>query len=373
MKYCEFCGKPIKNKSCSCPEALAQGKKPRKISPVAIIAVIAVVAVIAVICSISVSAKVDPFEYVNVEFSGYESAGSVEVSFDDDLLITELLGEIGGSEEELGEWIVKYDAYLAGLDVSYSPKTGLSNGDTVTVTIVSSGEAKGKVQSGEQTYVVDGLPEVETIDIFKDVDVTFEGFSGEAQAEVKLLADSEILNACQFSIDKHLGLSEGDVITVSIQNVDILADTYLCVPQETSKTYTVPELAAYLTDANLLPLDTIQDFADQFVIEQTKEPEDWFTYSETTHYKTYFATLREGENNKFANALYIFVTYDEYNNDEYWRTVYTPLVFYNITKSADGSINLNYEDGNNSVFYTDMESAVEEISAGYDFVEVNIK
>ncbi len=379
MKYCEFCGNPIENKTCTCPEALAQAEKNNKGNTgksrlsITLIAVAAVIAVIAIVCVVSIGSKADPFEYVKVNFNGYHTAGSAKVSLNEDALISEIIGEPVDTEKGLTEWFTKYDAYTSGLEVSFFPKDNLSNGDVVTVTIVASGEAKSKVKSGEQTYVVEGLPEVDVVDIFENVQVTFDGLSGEATAKIELMSQDEVLKACQFTIDKGTNLVSGDLITVSIQNAEALVDKYHCIPKETTKTITVPALAQILTDTSSLPMEIIKEFITQFIIDETHAPEAWYDYSETTYYKTYLGTLKEDKYDRAQNRLYIFVTYDEYMRDEYWRTVYTPLEFRNIVVNTDGSIDLKYEDGINTVFYTDMESAIEDMSELYDLVEVNVK
>lgn len=378
MKYCEFCGNQIKNKTCTCPEALAQAEKNNKGNngkgrlPITLIAVAAVIAVIAIVCLVSIGSKADPFEYVNVTYNGYHTAGSAKVSFNEDALISEIIGEPDDTEKGLTEWFTKYDAYTSGLEVSCSPKDNLSNGDVVTVTIVASGEAKSKIKSGEQTYVVEGLPEIEVIDIFKNIQLAFDGLSGEATAKIELLSEDEVLKACQFTVDKGNNLVSGDLVTVSIQNADALIDKYHCIPEETTKTYTVPALAQLVKDVNSLPIETIKEFIAQFIIDETHEPEAWFDYSETSYYKTYLGTLKADKYDRAQNRLYIFVTYDEYMRDEYWRTVYTPLEFRNIIVNTDGSVELRYEDGVNSVFFTDMESALENMSELYDVVEVHV-
>lgn len=381
MKYCEFCGKPHENDvPCTCADAVAYRrtgkrakKQRRKKSSITFLAVTAVVLIIAISCMVSIATKVDPFDYVEVEFKGYNTNGDVELHFDSDVLISELIGDVSDEDEEsLSEWFARYEAYYEGIDIKYSPKKNLANGDKVTVTIVASGEAKGKVKSGEKTFTVEGLPDIETVDVFKDVEITFEGLNGEAHPVLRLLSDNEFLRACQFRFDKDSQLFTGDTVTVSILNVDPLAEKYYCIPSESSKTFTVPELSGYLTDAALLPIDDIRDIANKFVIEETKEDKDWFSYSATTHYKTYFATLKDGAYWYEKNKLMIFVTYDEYMDGELRRTIYTPLEFSNILVDSSGSVELVYEDGVNATFTTDMDLTVAKLKETFNLVEVNI-
>ena len=329
------------------------------------------------------SDKKDPFEYLTVEFSGYNSNGSVEADLDYDGLIGSILGvqydDIEDIEkledlEKAWEMLVQYDSYYQDIEVSCTPEEGLSNGDVVTVTIGVEGDAIEKVLSGQKTFVVEGLEELKSIDIFKDIEVSFDGLSGEASIHIERLSDNDIMNACQFALDKEYDFSIGDVVTVSISNVEELKNKYHYEPLEISKSYTVPALRHYLTDPSLLSIEDLRDFAERFVEEETQEDEEWFSYSETRYYNTYLFTKKNadylfGE----ENNLMIVVTYDEYMNEEYWRTVYTYLEFRDIIVEADGTLSLSYEDGGCYSFVTDMNWLLEDLGQNYNITEINIE
>ena len=58
---------------------------------------------------------------------------------------------------------------------------------------------------------------------------------------------------------------------------------------------------------------------------------------------------------------------------EYRWTVYTPLTFHNLLLTADGTIELEYSDGQSSVFQTSAESVEEYMEKEYVVDEVYIE
>ena len=57
----------------------------------------------------------------------------------------------------------------------------------------------------------------------------------------------------------------------------------------------------------------------------------------------------------------------------YRWTVYTPLTFRNLVLTADGSIDLEYENGENAVFQTSPESVAEYMEEQYIVDEIYIE
>ena len=113
-------------------------------------------------------------------------------------------------------------------------------------------------------YPISGLLETEVFDFFGNIDLNYEGVSGNAKAEIVKTVNSDILNACIFEISPQYYLSENDIITVSITNTDVLEEQYSVVPLELYRTYTVPKLATYAVFAIQLPVSVIQGPAEQF-------------------------------------------------------------------------------------------------------------
>lgn len=57
----------------------------------------------------------------------------------------------------------------------------------------------------------------------------------------------------------------------------------------------------------------------------------------------------------------------------YRRTVYTPLTFSNLILTADGTVQLEYENGLNAVFQTSPEGVEEHLEKEYTIEEVYIE
>ena len=320
--------------------------------------------------------KTDAMEYVSVSFTGYNGNGDVDLNVDYDAMIEAVIGEEpdGDSYEKFSEWMNEYLIYDEGIKVTCSPREGLSNGDTVTVTVSLSETAAKKVTGESKKFTVSGLPEIETVDIFKDVSLRYEGIVGEyTMVHLDKLSDNQILQDCRFNIEPQSNIKNGDVVTVTITNVDALAEKHLCAPAETSRAFTVSGLDEYLTDADLLPEDKIREIIEQFVPASREEDNFIFTHSDPVYYKTFFCIGKENVIGADFNRLYIYVCYDQYMDGNYRWTVYTPLTFRNLILKADGTIDLEYSDGENAVFQTSPESVEDYMEEQYIVDEVYIE
>lgn len=320
--------------------------------------------------------KTDAMEYISVSFTGYNGNGEVDLDVDYDAMIESVIGEEpdDDSYEKFSKWMNEYLIYDEGIKVSCTPKKGLSNGDTVTVKITLSETAAKKVAGGERKFKVSGLPEIETVDIFKDIALRYEGIAGDyTTVHLDKLSDSQILQDCHFNIEPQSNIKNGDIVTVTITNADALAEKHLYVPAETSRTFTVSGLDEYLTDSDLLPEEKIRDIIAQYVPTCQKENNSIFTYSAPIYYKTYFCIGKEDVIGADFNRLLVYACYDEYMDGAYRWTVYTPLTFRNLLLTADGTIELEYSDGQNSVFQTSPESVEEYMEEQYFVDEIYIE
>ena len=60
-------------------------------------------------------------------------------------------------------------------------------------------------------------------------------------------------------------------------------------------------------------------------------------------------------------------------DNNYRWTVYTPLVFRNLILTAEGTIDLSYDDGQNVVFQTSPEAVEEYMEELYSVEEIYIE
>ena len=245
MKFCKYCGKELNDKEqCTCSEAMLSSKK--KLITIIGGTIVALVLII-VICLISFnpSNKINVFDYMKTpSIDGSSSEGTFHISLDTNKLIYALIGSDGspsnGGDQESAEWLKKYIAYesiVKDIDIEISKKEGLSNGDVVTVTVRIPDSLSSELKGGSKEYTVSGLPDLTVVDFFKDIEIVFDGVSGNATAKIVKLTEDKALKACTFEISTNYKLSNGSEITVSITNAEALKNNHLVVPKDLSKTY----------------------------------------------------------------------------------------------------------------------------------------
>lgn len=316
--------------------------------------------------------KIDPAEYLSEpEFSGCDGYGKAYVAFDEEALITELIGEEPASmSDTFIEWMMLYEKYSENITCEYT-RENLSNGDTIVVKITATDDAAEKVKNAEIKYTVEGLHEVEYVDIFKNVDVQFSGISGEAMAKLSLTGSSDVLNACKFNIEPNYGLRNGDTVTVTIANTDSILTKFYSLPETESKTFTVSGLEYYAT-AEDLPMDTVNAIAAQIVADEQAENDSDpnFTYSNVELYGIFFMTGKEGA---WAdeNQLHFVIHYNMLEDDGSVRfAYYIPLYIKDIIAAADGTVTISREDCVSLFFYDTAEGYLDNYEDDYDIAKI---
>lgn len=316
--------------------------------------------------------KIDPAEYLSEpEFSGCNGYGKVYVEFDEEALITELIGEEPASmSDTFIEWMMLYEKYSENITCEYT-RESLSNGDTLVVKITATGDAAEKVKNAEVKYTVEGLPEVEYVDIFKDVDIQFSGISGEAMAKLSLADSCDVLNACKFNIEPNYNLKNGDMVTVTITNTDSILNKFYALPETESKTFTVSGLEYYAT-AEDLPMDTVKEIAAQIVAEEQAENDSDpnFKYSNVELYGIFFMTGKDGA---WAdeNQLHFVIHYNMLESDGSVRfSYYIPLYIKDIIAEADGTVTISREDCASPFFYNTAEGYLRYYEDDYNITQI---
>lgn len=189
--------------------------------------------------------KVDLFEYLTVEFDGYDGFGHYSTKTD-----TAGLTNAGFPE---GSVFFTQPEQMGGL----------SNGDTVEFSVqIRRDQITKKWATPEQTvkqYTVTGLKDLQEVDLFSQAVVTFSGMEGSGTISATMPEDSPLKKAVTFDFSRSEGLSQGDKVTVTVSiSDDVMAEQGIC-PAETEKVYTVPELGRLLVDISLLDSETFQD------------------------------------------------------------------------------------------------------------------
>lgn len=205
-----------------------------------------VIIVIAVVYS---STVINMNKYLDVTFNGYDGYGKAEANIDWDAI-----SEKYGMETAI--------SLSSNIDLDVSPESDLENGEVVDYSWdADKADLKKEIKKYSVTFhndsiVVDGLQEVEEVDIFNNVNVRFFGVSPYGQVEVD--TSNSGLDDYYFSIDKTDGLSNGDTVTISLtdENVEDYIDLIGGIPKEMYKIYDVNDLGHYVTSISDISDDT---------------------------------------------------------------------------------------------------------------------
>lgn len=333
-------------------------------------AVAAVVAItVGVILTIALSKPtINLNDYVSVSFSSYDGYGTASMKLDYKKLEKDFEEELRTSCPNLEKVLFYYDSvskYICKecVDVELSNDRALSNGDVVILKWNANKEKLEEVfgcnfEFSDKKYTVSGLSEIVKVDAFKDIEITFEGVSGEAKATVVNNANGSPMEKMRYRIDPSYNLSNGDVITVYLDtyfsiedDVNSFMNEYGAVPMADSKTFTVENLPAYVTDAdqitddyilsckpyieNQIKNDIIETNANQVGMNVTIDSTDYAGY--------YFVKTTAVNNYEPQNALYILykvnVTIDipelSFNGT---REFYSAVYIKNIAVRKDGQV-----------------------------------
>ena len=206
------------------------------------------------------SKEVNLNDYLKVSYSGYDTIGTASYSIDIDRLIEENPDAFGLAENPSDVDIAKveidiYDSIKGSLDKT----NNLSNGDKIMfnwkITGKESIEEKFPISISceDKEYTVENLDEAKEVDPFETVSVTFEGIAPNGTARV-----NSNNSTFSYSLDKSSGLSNDDVVKVSIGDDTSRYISQGMIVNETEREFTVEGLSAYAMKIDDIPQD-IQD------------------------------------------------------------------------------------------------------------------
>lgn len=213
-------------------------------------------------------------KYITIESSGYNGYGSVYATIDWDAIEKKYGSKVSftsDAKKEYGgflSWTTPIEVLQSDVDVEFDRDTRhLSNGDQLEYTIDVDDEIakylKCKLKYKAGSYTVSDLEEVDTFDAFADLDVEFSGISPDGKANLNYTGT--LMHSYDFSCDKTSGLSNGDVVTVTID--EDTAASYVQsigqIPAEFEKTYTVEGLESYLMHTSEIDEATLQSMQAQ--------------------------------------------------------------------------------------------------------------
>ena len=172
----------------------------------------------------------DPFDDLEVTFSGIEGSGQLALSYNGDYFSTD----------------------------SFHPdhSSSLSNGDTVRIYLEDYEEADlvtaiGKLPTTDhRDYTVSGLKEIGSFNPFNSLKVTFSGTDG--SGKVTFSYSGDYFTSSSFVADKGSGLSNGDTVRVYLADYDenAMISAIGMLPTTEHMDYTVSGLSAKTTSSS---------------------------------------------------------------------------------------------------------------------------
>lgn len=291
--------------------------------------------------------KIDVMESLTLNFSGVNGHGTAEL--ENAYAWEETVLEAAGIEE-IESFSDLENAFVIESAVTYniSPKENLSNGDEITVTAQIDNEAvaqyKIELTAKEKKFTVEGLPEVEAIDLFENIDVIFSGTAPYAKAVISD-ANTDYYVMTHYTLDKDSALALGDVVTVKAEysKEELLKAGYEA--ESDTKEFTVSGVPRYAVQLSDIPED-----AKAAMQKQTED----LIKEDVSNYKGYSLENLNCLGNYFLNAK-VYDGYGEHNCIYY---------IYQIDMAKEETITFYYYVG-----YYDI-SITEDNTCVYDFNNV---
>jgi len=212
-------------------------------------------------------------KYLTIEASGYDGYGKVTARIN----WSEINDKYGSkvkftsrAKKEVGDFldmVTPMDIIQESVHVVVKNDEDISNGDVITYTwSVDSNLSqyvKCKLKYKEDTYEVSGLEEIEEFDPFEDLEVTFSGMAPNGSVNLNYVGDE--LSAYDFHSDSVNGLSNGDTITVSIEDgrAEYCIKEYGKMPEKMEAKYEVQGLDSYVMSFSEIDGATLEEMQKQ--------------------------------------------------------------------------------------------------------------
>lgn len=257
--------------------------------------------------------ELNPYDFMTVSFEGYDGIGKAKVSYN------------GPHTYEFNYEVSKRDQ--------------LSNGDVIGIEIVRTKETEAygfTIIKDYEEYTVSGLGNVEDYNPLQYVTVEFSGNNGEGKAKIKY--SGEHSEDFQFAIDKKDNLSIGDVVTVSLKNVQ--KSTYKGYNiVGTEKTFTVDGLKEAFALSTIAEDDysdlynAAKSICDEALVKKYNGSNSGLVFQDPESLGYYYTG---GIDNY---CYYVFKTYLDYKTSNFGKsgTYYYVVGLKNVTYDNDGN------------------------------------
>lgn len=368
-KFCRECGQPLTEQKEQETSEVSSEKseeslsdKIKKIPRNLLMAVCAgsVVLIVSLCVLLGTGKSIDMNKYVTTEVSGYDGYGTARVAIDWDAVEEKygnklsFTGEAGKAFGGLVNLMSPMDALQDCVRIDVENNSGLSNGDTVSYTWKINEDIakmlKCKIKCKDDSFKVSDLEKAETFDAFNELEVKFTGIAPEGKVQFNYTGSE--LRSSDFHCDKSQELSNGDIITISLNDsqVSFWAEQLGKVPESLEKQYTVEGLCSYVTKSSEIDeasLAEMQKQASDKYISRTASWGESETLESLSYLGNYLLTAKNGE----GNYLYLVYkaeirnyyadsrqTYDQVN-ELYWYARFEDLLV-----NEDGTVEVDLLD-----------------------------
>lgn len=327
------------------------------------VAAIVFVAIVGLILFFALHKKtIDMREYSKITYDGCNKYGKAKIQF----MTTDLAAELAGEEfkkddsdnislKSLTNFVSKYSDYakyvtfISSIHCSFDKRENLSNGDVITVKLLYNQDLADqlKVKFKEDTlqFTVSGLKDANALDPFEKVSIQYEGTSPNARATVKYEGTDNILQSFNFSLDKVVGLKNGDKIKLTVNaSDDQLLREHNTILTSKEKEYTVEGVDEYVADANEIPEDGLntlkKETVDVLKAYFAKHKGDFKRGS--LKYEGIYLLSRKGDGYFGYNniAYVVYSTTVKIKGKKKNGKDYLPVKYTNIVKHSDGTTSI---------------------------------
>lgn len=306
--------------------------------------------------------QIDVMDGIELEFNGVDGYGTAYI-VDESVWEDEALEAAGiTDDDDSGVFGALQGMYTIESAVEYeiSPRDNLSNGDVVTVTVKLDNDSvedyKIEFTGSEKKFTVEGLKEVEEIDLFEGVEVKFEGFAPYVKATLSTQSSNNVVYV-NYTIDKRENLTVGDtvVVTAEYDAESLLHQGYIAMAD--TKEFVLSECDRYVMELADIPSDTVdkmnKQFEDAFLAQVANTWRNKDAVESIEFMGAYLLTEKEGVGSGVKNAYYgvyrISVTVDGES-----FSYYSYCQFKNIVILKDGTCSVDltqYKMPSGSAFF----------------------
>lgn len=295
--------------------------------------------------------KINVMENVTVKFDGYDGYGTVEL--ENEYAWENEAFEIAGIESidglnTLGEALVIEGA------VSYeiTPNENLSNGDVVTVkATIDESVLEGYdfilVTDDECKFTVENLPKLESIDLFENISVEFQGIAPYLKVQIIDANTDYYKGVRKYTVDKTESLNIGDSVTVSAECDEEQMQSAGYMAEYFEKEFVVPETDRYVMNIDEIPEETISKMNKQFEDAISAQVANRWAEKESligaNYVGCYMLTAKEGADVSDYNLFYSIYKIDVKNSENEF-SYYTYCQFKNIIILKDGTCSVDISD-----------------------------